>query len=76
MKALRVVQTEVDSAIHARLQHLAAKKAMPLKVVVRKALVEYVEREEGALEEDSIFRLVGSLDIGGRDWSTRKDWRP
>ncbi len=76
MQAKKVVQTEVDPETHSRLQHLAAKRDVPLKRLLREALVRYVEREEGALESDPVFELVGSLDVQGRDWSARKDWRP
>ena len=76
MQAKKVVQTEVDPTTHARLQHLAAKRDIPLKTLVREALAKFVEREEGALEDDSIHQLVGSLRLRARDWSTRKDWRP
>jgi hypothetical protein len=76
MRNNKVVQTEVDQATHARLQHLAAKRDIPLKRLVREALSRYVEKEEGALESDPIRRLVGSLDLRAKDWSTRKDWRP
>ena len=76
MQAKKVVQTEVDPTTHARLQHLAAKRDVPLKRLVREALVKYVEREEGATEDDAVNKLVGSLGLRARDWSSRKDWRP
>ena len=76
MRARKVVQTEVDIGLHARLVQLAAKRDVPLKALVRDALATYVEREEGPVEDDPIFKLVGSLKLKGRSWSKRKDWRP
>jgi len=76
MQGKKVVQTELDSTTYARLKHLADRKARPLKAVLREAVKSYVESEEGELENDPIFRLVGSLKVEGRNWSERKDWRP
>jgi hypothetical protein len=76
MRARKVVQTEVDTGLHARLVQLAAKRDVPLKALVRDALAAYVEREERPVEDDPIFKLVGSLKLKGRSWSKRKDWRP
>jgi len=36
--------------------------------------MEYISIREGGLEDDSIFSIVGSLDLGRKDWSERKDW--
>ncbi len=76
MQGRKVVQTELDPTTYARLKHLADRKDRPLKAVLRDAVKSYVDAQEGELEEDPIFRLIGSLKIGGRDWSERKDWRP
>ncbi len=76
MQAKKVVQTELDPTTYARLKHLADRTARPLKSVLREAVKSYVESEEGELEDDPIFRLVGSLKIEGKNWSERKDWRP
>ncbi len=76
MQAKKIVQTEVDPAIHTRLRHLAAARGVPLKNLVREAIARYVEREEGVLGGDPIHDLVGSLNLRGKDWSARKDWRP
>ncbi len=75
MQTKKIVQTEIDPTTHARLQHLASKREVPLKVLVREAVTRYVEREEGTLEDDPIRRLVASLDLRAKDLSTRKDWR-
>ena len=72
----KVVQTEVDPDTYSRLKHLADRRSVPLKSVLRDALKSYVDVEEGDLEEDPVFRIVGRLKIGGRRWSERKDWRP
>ncbi len=76
MQGKKVVQTEVDTATYTRLKHLADRRARPLKAVLRDAVVAYVDREEGELEEDPIFQFIGRLKAKERDWSTRKDWRP
>src|SRR5437016_5096381 len=72
----KVVQTEVDPTTYTRLKHLADRRSVPLKALLRDALRSYVDVEEGRLEEDPIFRIVGSLKLAGRAWSERKDWRP
>ena len=72
----RVVQTEVDPVTYGRLKHLADRRSVPLKAVLREALKSYVDTEEGRLEEDTVFQIVGRLKLAGRTWSERKDWRP
>ncbi len=72
----KVIQTEVDSTTYTRLKHLADRRSQPLKAVARDALRAYIDTEEGRVEEDSIFQIVGRLKLKERDWSTRKDWRP
>lgn len=72
----KVVQTEVDSATYTRLKHLADRRNLPLKAVLREAVESYVDAAEGDLERDSVFQIVGRLKIEGRSWSDRKDWRP
>ena len=47
-----------------------------MKAVLREALKSYVDVEEGRLERDPVFQIVGSLKLEGRGWSERKDWRP
>jgi len=76
VKALKVVQTEVDPGIHGRLRHIADRRRVPLKAVIREALRTYVERTEGSLEEDPAFAMIGCWNLKGKDWSERKDWRP
>ena len=75
MQGKKVVQTEVDMATYARLQHLAKRRSVPLKAVARDALRSFVDREEGDVEADSLFQIVGRLRLKGKDWSVRKDWR-
>lgn len=76
MQARKVVQTELDLSTYTRLKHLADRRELPLKAVVRDALRSYVEAEEGHLDKDPVFEIVGSLKLKGSDWSRRKDWRP
>ena len=76
MRDKKVVQTEVDRATYTRLKHLADRRQLPLKTVVREALSSYADRQEGELEEDTLFRIVGRIKLEGRTWSERKDWRP
>jgi len=72
----KVVQTEVDPSTHARLQHLADRRSIPLKALVREALRTYADRLEGDLEDDPAFAMIGCWDLKGKNWSGRKDWRP
>ena len=76
MHSKKVVQTEVDPVTYTRLKHLADRRSVPLKAVLREALKSYVDTEEGPIDEDPIFRIVGRLKLAGRSWSERKDWRP
>lgn len=75
VKSEKVVQTRVDAGVHARLQHVARKRSIPLKAVVREALRSYVDRVEGDVEDDPAFQMIGCWDLKGRGWSERKDWR-
>lgn len=75
MRGRKVVSTDVDSITYSRLKHLAARRSQPIEVVARDALRAYVDREEGRLNEDPIFQLIGSLRSKDRDGSSRKDWR-
>lgn len=75
MKAAKVVQTRVDPSVHARLRHIARKRSVPLKAVLREALQNYVDRVEGDVEDDPAFQMIGCWDLKGRGWSERKDWR-
>ncbi|HKZ49267.1 MAG TPA: hypothetical protein VJ397_10845 [Thermoplasmata archaeon] len=76
MKPRKVIQTEVDPPTHARLEHIAMRRSVPLKAVVREALESYVERSEGPLEDDPAFAMIGCWNLRGKSWSERKDWRP
>jgi hypothetical protein len=76
MKGKKVVQTEVDPSTHARLQHIADRRSIPLKALVREALRSYVDRLEGDIESDPAFEMIGCWDLKGKSWSERKDWRP
>jgi len=76
MKRTRVIQTEVDSSTHARLQHIAERRSVPLKAIVREALRSYADRLEGAIESDPALLMIGCWDLKGKNWSERKDWRP
>lgn len=75
MKSAKVVQTLVDPGVHARLRHIARRRSMSLKAVLREALQGYVDRVEGDLEGDSAFQMIGCWDLKGARWSERKDWR-
>lgn len=76
MKRKKVVQTEVDLTTHARLQHIADRRSIPLKALVREALRNYADRLEGDIESDPAFEMIGCWDLKGKNWSERKDWRP
>ena len=76
MKRSKVVQTEVDPATHTRLQHIADRRSISLKALVRDALRSYADRLEGDIEADPAFAMIGCWDLKGRSYSERKDWRP
>jgi len=72
----KVVQTELDPSSYGRLKLLADRKAQPIKAVLREAVQELLAREEGTVDDEPIFGLVGSArKLKGRDWSQRKAWR-
>jgi len=75
MGTKKVVQTEVDLGTHSRLRHIANRRSIPLKAVVREALRSYVARLDGNIEEDPAFQMIGCWDLKGKNWSQRKDWR-
>lgn len=75
-KSLKVVQTEIELDIYGRLCHLAARDKRSIKAVVRDAISDYVDHQEGDISQDPIFEFMGSIDQEGSDWSHRKDWRP
>jgi len=76
MRDKKVVQTEVDPRTYARLRHLAERRSKPIKAIAREALAAYVAEQEGDVDQDALFQLVGRLEVEGKDWSVRKDWRP
>ncbi|HLF06815.1 MAG TPA: hypothetical protein VI893_06565 [Thermoplasmata archaeon] len=72
----KVVQTEVDLATYGRLKHLADRRGETIKAVVKEAVKEFLDEEEGSFENDTFTKMIGTLRLKERDWSTRKDWRP
>jgi hypothetical protein len=76
MRSKKEVRLEVDQTTYERLKHLADRRSIPLKALLRNALRSFVDMEEGRPEKDSIFRIVGRLKLEGRNWSERKDWKP
>lgn len=57
------------------LRHLSRLKNTPLKETIQEAVVEYIERHEKDMMDDTLFRLVGSFSTKERNWSERDDWR-
>jgi len=76
MRRKKVVQTEVDPATDARRRHIADRRSIPLKDLVREELRSYADRLEGDIETDPAFEIIGCWDLKGKNWSERKDWRP
>jgi len=71
---MKHVQTELDLTSYSKLRNMCEMRNIPLKEAVRNAIMEYISRREGGVESDSIFSIVGALDLERRDWSERKDW--
>lgn len=61
---------------YSKLRNLSEMKNITMKEAIRDAVREYISKREGEVEDDSIFSIVGALDLGDKDWSERKDWRP
>lgn len=72
----KYIQTELDMISYSKLRNLSEMKKIPIKEAIRDAIREYISKREGEVEDDPIFSIVGALDLGDKDWSERKDWRP
>ncbi len=70
----KYVQTELDMISYSKLRNLSEMMNITIKEAIRLAIMEYISKGEGETEDDSIFSIIGSLDLGREDWSERKDW--
>ena len=70
----KYIQTELDMISYSKLRKLSEMMNITIKEAIRHAIMEYISKGEGELEDDSIFSIIGSLDLGRKDWSERKDW--
>jgi len=70
----KYVQTELDMMSYSKLRNLSEMMNITIKEAIRQAIMEYISIREGGLEDDSIFSMIGALDLGRNDWSERKDW--
>jgi len=59
---------------YSKLRKLSEMMNITIKEAIRHAIMEYISKGEGELEDDSIFSIIGSLDLGRKDRSERKDW--
>lgn len=75
MSEVKNIQTKVDKALYARLKHLAEVEGKSIKEIVKRAISEHLQKHEGELKKDSLFKLVGSFETKEKNWSERKDWR-
>ncbi len=70
----KYIQTELDMISYSKLRNLSEMMNITIKEAIRDAVMEYISKREGELEDDPIFSIIGSLDLGRKDWSERKDW--
>ncbi len=63
MRAVKVVQTEVDPELYRALKKTAEAKGLSLKEAVRRALRDWVARE-GDLSWDALFDLRKTFTVG------------
>lgn len=70
----KYIQTELDMISYSKLRNLSEMMNITMKEAMRDAIMEYISKREGELEDDSIFSIIGALDLGRKDWSERKDW--
>ncbi len=75
MSEVKNIQTKVDEVLYSRLRHLSESRRKTIKESVREAISEYLQRHEGRIKDDPIFKLVGSFETKEGNWSERKDWR-
>ncbi|MCG7848067.1 MAG: hypothetical protein MIO93_02665 [ANME-2 cluster archaeon] len=75
MTLIKHIQSEVDMDTYDHLRHLSRLKNTPLKETIREAVVEYIERHEKDMMNDTLFGLVGSFSTKEGNWSERDDWR-
>ncbi|MDF1557452.1 MAG: hypothetical protein P1P80_04640 [ANME-2 cluster archaeon] len=75
MDKIKHIQSEIDMDTYDHLRHISRLKNTPLKETIREAVVEYIERHEKYMMDDSLFGLVGSFSTKEGNWSERDDWR-
>ncbi len=75
MSEVKNIQTKVDEILYSRLRHLSESQGKTIKESVKDAISEYLQRHEGRIIDDPIFKLVGSFETREGNWSERKDWR-
>lgn len=70
----RNVQTTLSEPLYERLAEAARRSKKPIKVVVREAVEAHL-RQMTPIEEDPLWRMVGTGTLKGGNWARRKDWR-
>ena len=70
----KYIQTELDMISYSKLKNLSEMMNITMEEAIRHAIMEYISKGEGELEDDSIFSIIGALDLGRKDWSESKDW--
>ncbi|MGQ4915253.1 MAG: hypothetical protein ACP6IU_11010 [Candidatus Asgardarchaeia archaeon] len=75
MSKNKFVQTEIDSELYSILKIISMKEKKSIKKIVREAIIEYVSKYKKKLEDDSIFKLIGSIELDETVLSEKDEWR-
>ena len=75
MLDIKNIQTKVDMHTYLRLKRVSNFNGQSLKQTIQEALIEYIKRQEGRIEKDPAFKMIGNLATKEGNWSERDDWR-
>lgn len=75
MGEIRLIQTDVDEILYAKLVRIARQKGKKVEEVVIEALEEYAKSFGESIENDTISGIIGSFETKEGNWSERDEWR-
>lgn len=71
----KIIRTEIDSELHQALKRISHKEKKSLRKILKEALEDYVRKYRKDIENDTFFKLIGSIETKEGNWSERDDWR-
>ena len=75
MLDIKNIQTKVDMHTYLRLKRVSNFNGKSIKQTIHEALIEYIKHQEGKIEQDPAFKMMGSFATKEGNWSERDDWR-